>query len=114
MISSNSHIEMTPSDAGIYDRFVIGTVLKEIASNAPLFQSKTGVPFKTVVLNEVDTLTKQAQAGLRRTMEKYTGVCRLVLVARNSSKVIGPLKSRCLGIRCVWFTSFLSSPSPFP
>jgi replication factor C subunit 3/5 len=32
-------------------------------------------------------------------MEKYTGVCRLVLVARNSSKVIGPLKSRCLGIR---------------
>jgi len=99
MISSNSHIEMTPSDAGIYDRFVIGTVLKEIASNAPLFQSKSGVPFKTVVLNEVDCLTKQAQAGLRRTMEKYTGVCRLVLVARNSSKVIGPLKSRCLGIR---------------
>ena len=32
-------------------------------------------------------------------MEKYTKVCRLVLLGTNSSMVIGPLKSRCLGLR---------------
>ena len=69
MITSAMHIEMTPSDAGIYDRFVVQNVIKEIAQNHPLVQNRE-VPFKVLVINEVDKLSKQAQAGLRRTMEK--------------------------------------------
>ena len=90
---------MNPGDAGIYDRFVVGEVIKEIAQNHPLHCTGGKNSFKVVVLNEVDKLSKQAQAGLRRTMEKYTSVCRLVLVCSNQSKVIEPLRSRCLGIR---------------
>uniref|UniRef100_A0A7S2XUU0 Replication factor C C-terminal domain-containing protein n=1 Tax=Fibrocapsa japonica TaxID=94617 RepID=A0A7S2XUU0_9STRA len=48
---------------------------------------------------EVDRLSRQAQAGLRRTMEKYSSSCRLVLCCTSPSKVIEPVRSRCLGIR---------------
>ena len=54
---------------------------------------------KVVVLNQVDRLSKQAQAALRRTMEKYAVTCRLILCCDSPSKLIAPLRSRCLGIR---------------
>merc|ERR1712032_1199905 len=54
---------------------------------------------KVVVLVEIERLSKQAQAALRRTMEKYVGGCRLILCCNNQSKVIDPVRSRCLGIR---------------
>ena len=53
-----------------------------------------------LLLSEVDRLSKEAQAALRRTMEKYTATCRLILVASSASKVIEPVRSRCLGVRC--------------
>ena len=52
-----------------------------------------------VVLTEVDKLTKEAQHALRRTMEKYMATCRLILCANSTSKIIGPLRSRCLAVR---------------
>ena len=58
-----------------------------------------------VVLNEVDSLSRNAQAGLRRTMEKYTGSCRLILCCENSGRIIAPIRSRCLCIR-------IAAPTP--
>ena len=52
-----------------------------------------------VVLTETDRLTKQAQHALRRTMEKYTSSCRLILCCNSTSKIIPAIRSRCLGIR---------------
>lgn len=60
---------------------------------------KRKADYKVVVLVEVDKLTRQAQAALRRTMEKYSSSCRLILCCNNPSKVIDPVRSRCLGIR---------------
>lgn len=98
MVSSPYHIELCPGDAGMNDRFVVQEVIKEMASNRAL-TSKKGVEFKIVILQEVDRLTKQAQAALRRTMEKYASTCRLILVCNSPSKVMEPVRSRCLGIR---------------
>jgi len=97
-IASNYHVEVNPSDVGINDYTVIREVLKEAAQtrSLDLGQSK---PFKVVVINEADRLTKQAQHALRRIMEKYTGSCRYILCCNNSTKVIGAIRSRCLGLR---------------
>jgi replication factor C subunit 3/5 len=54
---------------------------------------------KVVVLNQVDRLSRQAQAALRRTMEKHAVTCRLILCCDSPSKLIAPLRSRCLGVR---------------
>ncbi len=53
------------------------------------------VPFKLILLDESDALTKEAQQALRRTMENYTNTCRFILSCNYSTKLIDPIKSRC-------------------
>lgn len=57
-------------------------------------------PFRTVVIiNEADSLSRDAQAALRRTMEKYMSNMRIILCANSTSRLIAPIKSRCLLMR---------------
>ena len=35
-VASNYHIEINPGDAGIYDRFVVQDLIKDMAAYAPL------------------------------------------------------------------------------
>eukprot|EP01059_Diplonema_ambulator_P001762 TRINITY_DN11480_c0_g1_i1.p1 TRINITY_DN11480_c0_g1~~TRINITY_DN11480_c0_g1_i1.p1 ORF type:complete len:373 (+),score=76.97 TRINITY_DN11480_c0_g1_i1:52-1119(+) len=99
VLASHHHIEINPSDSGIYDRQVVMTLLKEIAMSVPIADSTGKRQFKVVVLNEVERLSKPAQQALRRTMELYMSTCRLILITSSLSRLIPPLKSRCLAIR---------------
>jgi replication factor C subunit 3/5 len=89
---------MNPCDLGLQDRLVVQEAIKEIVQSQPIYGSIQRV-FKVVVLNEVDKLTRDAQHALRRTMEKHMNTCRLVLCCNSMSKVIDPVRSRCLALR---------------
>ena len=49
---------------------------------------------KVIILDEVDGLTLDAQRALRNTMEEYAAICRFILTANYSHRVITPLQSR--------------------
>ncbi|CAJ1348826.1 unnamed protein product [Effrenium voratum] len=95
VVTSNHHLQVTPADLGRKDRAVVMQLIKEVASHPPL----GGHGFKVVVIEEAGALSNEAQAALRRTMERYMKTCRIVLLADSASKIIPPLRSRCLPIR---------------
>ncbi|XP_074595492.1 replication factor C subunit 3-like [Brevipalpus obovatus] len=96
VITSNYHVEVNPSDLGIYDRLVIQDVMKNIAQSGGLVSS---VPFKVVVVSDAHRLSREAQHSLRRTMEKYYSTLRLIMCGDTSSTILPPIKSRCLLLR---------------
>lgn len=98
IVASVYHLEITPSDVGNYDRVVIQDLLKEVAQTQQVDQSARQ-RFKVVVINEADHLSRDAQAALRRTMEKYSPNLRLILLANSTANIIAPIRSRTLLIR---------------
>lgn len=97
-LSSTHHVELSPGDAGFQDRYVVQEVIKDMAKNRSI-DTKGKKGFKVLVLNEVDNLSREAQHSLRRTMEKYSTSCRLILCCNSSSKVTEAVRSRCLNVR---------------
>ncbi len=73
---------------------VVRGKIKDFARTRPI-----GSNFKIVFLDESDALTPEAQQALRRTMEKYSSVCRFVLSCNYSSRLIEPIQSRCVVFR---------------
>lgn len=66
-------------------------ILKTYASMRPL-----DADFKLMVFEDAHALTREAQQGLRRIMERYSGTCRFIFSTTNSSAIIPAISSRCL------------------
>jgi replication factor C small subunit len=86
-------LELNSSDERGID--TVRTKIKGYASTSGMGE----VGFKLLFLDEADNLTSEAQASLRRLMERYSQGCRFILSCNYSSRVIDPIQSRCAVFR---------------
>ncbi len=93
MAINHTYLELNASDARGID--VIRTYIKDFAKARPPMD----ISYKILILDEADNMTSPAQQALRRTMEKYTKNCRMVLICNYSNKIIPPIQSRCVVFR---------------
>ena len=69
----------------------VRTKIKEIAQSGGLGQ----VPFRIILLDEMDGMTTDAQNALKRIMERYSNNVRFIITCNDRSKIIFALQSRC-------------------
>ncbi len=73
----------------------IDIVRERVKTFARFVDRREGIPFRLVILDESDEMTKDAQTALRRIMEESSGYTRFILICNYSSGIIEPLQSRC-------------------
>jgi replication factor C subunit 3/5 len=94
---SNYHLVIEPNNSG-FDKYLVQEIVTEYAKRQSQFVSSKA-PFKIVIINNVDNLSYYAQTSLRCTMERYQKNCKFILCSYQISKIIEPLRSRCLDVR---------------
>jgi replication factor C subunit 3/5 len=94
---SDHHIVIEPSNTN-FDRYLVQDVIKQYVKVYPLQIFENSKTFKSVQINNLDNLTRNAQTSLRCTIENNSKTCRFVMWCNSLSKVISPLRSRCVCI----------------
>lgn len=69
--------------------------IKDFASTKKIMDSG----LKLIILDEADAITSEAQAALRRIMEKYSRNTRFCLMCNHVNKIIPAIQSRCTRFR---------------
>jgi len=88
----NYFLEINASDESGVE--TIRTKIKDYAR-----ASVIGMDYKLIFFDEMDYLSKNAQACLRRMIEKYGSNCRFIFSCNYPNKIIDPIKDRCVVFR---------------
>ena len=70
---------------------IVRTMIKEIAQSGGI----GNIPFRLILLDEMDGMTQDAQNALKRIMERYSDNVRFIITCNDKSKIIFALQSRC-------------------
>ena len=93
---SSMVLELNASDDRGID--VVRERIKDFAGTQNMFaQTNRGV--KLIILDEADSMTSDAQAALRRIIEKYTSNTRFCMICNYVNKISPALQSRCTRFR---------------
>ena len=84
--------EMNASDARKIDD--VRTTVASYVDHQPRGEAE----FKVLLLDEADYLTHEAQAALRRIIERGTETTRFIFTANDPTQIIPAIHSRCLGL----------------
>ena len=95
-------LELNASDDRGID--VVRQKIKQFISGQSIMSCINGTEkkldtFKLVILDEADAMTLDAQANLRRMMERYTYNARFCLICNYITKIIPAIQSRCAKLR---------------
>jgi replication factor C small subunit len=85
----DNYVEVNASD----DRRLetVRTMIKNVAQSGTIGD----VPFRMMLLDEMDGMTNDAQNALKRIMERYASNIRFIITCNDRSKIIHALQSRC-------------------
>lgn len=89
----HNFMEINASDETGVD--TVRTKIKDYASIVPYGEAK----FKILLLDEADYLTPNAQAALRRVIEKASEVCRFIFSCNYPNRIISAIADRCVVFR---------------
>lgn len=111
-VTSQFHLELTPSDFDHKDFLVVRQCIKKFCENASQLSSidaclgnqetviDVNLPqYRVVIINHADRMSWTAQASLRRIMEQYMKNIRFILIAEQITGILQALCSRCALIR---------------
>lgn len=90
-------LEINASDGRRID--VVRKTIKKFATHSILKVSEADIYFKLVILDEVDAMTSEAQAILKKIIEDNCRTVRFCLVCNYLYKIMPALQSRCVLLR---------------
>jgi replication factor C subunit 3/5 len=77
----------------------VRTRIKQFVISSGLKENINTPPFKLIILDEIDAMTEDAQAILRKVIEKYVNNARFCFICNYLKKINPAIQSRCVIFR---------------